>query len=66
MSINSKPSTLYEAGKRGAIYGFVTYSIYNGVNMSIFNDWTEKISLIDISWGTLFNCISACLYFMYE
>lgn len=64
MNINSKPKTLGQAIERGAIYGFVTYSIFNGTTMSIFNDWDEGVAIVDTSWGTILNGISGALYFL--
>tara|TARA_Y100000389_G_scaffold47552_1_gene42686 strand:+ start:4640 stop:5029 length:390 start_codon:yes stop_codon:yes gene_type:complete len=64
MTINSKPKNMGQAIERGAIYGFVTYSIFNATNMAIFNDWDESVSIVDTSWGTVLNGISGALYFM--
>ena len=65
MKINSKPLNVYQGIQRGAIYGFITYSIFNGTNMSIFREWDEKISIVDILWGTVLNGLAGGLYFCF-
>lgn len=37
------------------IMGFVVYGVYNGTCHGIFNNWNEKIAIMDTIWGgTLF------------
>lgn len=38
---------------RGAILGFISYSIYNGTNLFTINDYSLKTGIIDTIWGTI-------------
>ena len=65
MNIKSKPKNMNDAIKRGAIFGFVSYTIFNSTNMAIFNEWDEKISIVDTTWGTILNGLAGGLYFYF-
>jgi uncharacterized membrane protein len=36
----------------GALFGFLTYAVYDFTNLAILTDWPLPISIIDILWGT--------------
>jgi uncharacterized membrane protein len=38
---------------RGAIMGFIVYSIYNGTNLFTINDYSIKTGIVDTLWGTI-------------
>ncbi len=49
----------------GALFfGFVVYSVYNLVNLSILSNWTIAISLIDITWGTILTTTTSLLTYL--
>jgi uncharacterized membrane protein len=37
----------------GALFGFVTYGIYDFTNFSTLANWPLKITLIDLVWGSV-------------
>lgn len=37
----------------GAVFGFFVYASYDLTNLALLKDWPLKLSLIDMSWGTL-------------
>ena len=43
----------------GALFGIVTYGLYDFTNYSIINHWPLKITLIDFLWGTFLCSISS-------
>jgi uncharacterized membrane protein len=47
----------------GALFGCMTYGIYDFTCLAVMADWPLKISLIDVAWGT-FICalVSVCAY----
>jgi uncharacterized membrane protein len=45
----------------GALLGFVIYSVYDLTNYSTLKDWTLKITIIDIIWGTFLGGIVSYL-----
>ena len=47
------PSTLGVALARSAAVGLVAYGAYDHSNLATLRDWSLKLSLLDIAWGTL-------------
>jgi uncharacterized membrane protein len=43
----------------GALFGFFAYATYDLTNLATLRDWPLRLSLIDISWGTLVSAASA-------
>jgi uncharacterized membrane protein len=37
----------------GAMFGFLVYASYDLTNLALLKDWPLKLSLIDMTWGTL-------------
>lgn len=35
----------------GALFGLITYGVYDFTNLAILTNWTLKISIIDTLWG---------------
>ncbi len=48
-----KVSTVSAAALWGALFGLLTYAIYDFTNLAILKDWTLKISLVDAAWGAV-------------
>lgn len=36
----------------GALFGLITYGVYDLVNLATLADWSVKMTLIDMLWGT--------------
>lgn len=47
------PSTLGVALARSAAVGLIAYGAYDLTNLATLREWSLKLSLIDIAWGTL-------------
>ncbi len=43
----------------GAILGFVTYSCYEMTSFTIMRDWTIRLVVVDMAWGTVISGLSA-------
>ena len=43
----------------GALLGFISYGIFDGTNLAIFTDYSTKMAIIDIAWGTFIMGIGA-------
>lgn len=41
----------------GALFGFISYGIYDLTNYAILANWPLKITLIDMAWGTFLSAI---------
>ena len=51
--------------KDAVLLGLLVYSVYELTNMSIFTNWTYKVVIIDILWGTfLFGIVTYLVYSM--
>ncbi len=37
----------------GAALGFVIYAVYDFTNLSTLQNWSLKMTLVDVAWGTL-------------
>lgn len=45
----------------GALFGLVTYGIYDFTNLAVLANWTYKITFIDLLWGT-FLCSATTIF----
>lgn len=47
----------------GALFGFITYAIYDFTNLAILKDWPINVCLIDVMWGTfLCSLTTSCMH----
>jgi uncharacterized membrane protein len=44
----------------GALFGAVTYGIYDFTNFSVLANWPLKITLIDFIWGMVLCSLTSC------
>lgn len=47
----------------GGLFGFMTYATYDMTNLATLKDWPLLITVIDITWGTLLNAMTAGISF---
>lgn len=47
------------AAVSGALFGFFCYATYNLTNWSTLRDWPGRLSLVDMTWGTVLSGASA-------
>ncbi len=45
----------------GAMLGFVAYSCYEMTSFTIMRDWTARLVLVDLAWGTIISGLSTWL-----
>jgi len=51
----------------GAFFGLVSYATYDLTNLATMKDFTLKITLIDLSWGTFLGFATSTLsYLIYQ
>lgn len=41
----------------GALFGFIVYAVYDFTNYGIMTNYTLKVALIDVAWGTVLSGI---------
>jgi uncharacterized membrane protein len=54
-------ASLVENILRGAFLGFVIYSVYDLTNYSILKNYSLKLTLIDLAWGTTLSGICSAI-----
>ena len=45
----------------GALFGFFSYGVYDFTNMATLRNWSLKITLADLCWGTVLTSASATM-----
>ena len=60
-------SSLSKVMLLGAFFGLVTYATYDLTNLATLKDFTLKITLIDLTWGTFLGFSTSTLsYLIYQ
>lgn len=47
----------------GALFGLITYATYDMTNLATLKDWPIFITVVDITWGTVLNALTAVVSF---
>ncbi len=47
----------------GALFGLITYATYDMTNLATLKDWPIFITVVDITWGTVLNALTALVSF---
>ena len=55
------PARWEEAALYGALVGFVTYGVFNGVALAVFPAWRPGVAAVDTLWGAAACCAAACV-----
>jgi uncharacterized membrane protein len=55
----NRDASLAKTARTGAILGAFAYATYDLTNQATLKVWATRITLIDISWGTVLTCIGA-------
>ena len=49
----------------GALFGLITYGVYDGTNYAVMDQWPGYIAIIDTLWGTCLcsacSCVAVCI-----
>lgn len=45
----------------GGLLGFAMYATYNFTNLALLRDWSIKVTLLDLAWGTFATGLTALL-----
>lgn len=56
--------SLAKAMMLGAFFGLVTYATYDLTNLATMKDFTLKITLIDLTWGTTLGFLTSTLTYL--
>lgn len=47
------------AARDGALIGLLAYATYELTNMATLRDWTWRMVIIDVTWGTVLSAVAA-------
>lgn len=47
----------------GSLFGFMCYATYDMTNLATLKDWSLKITIVDIMWGTFLNGLTSTVSF---
>lgn len=47
------------AAQRGALFGFFAYATYDLTNLATLKNWSVKLSIADLTWGTVLSGVCA-------
>lgn len=54
-----RPAHFQAAAARGGLVGVLAYGTYDLTNMATLADWSMRLGLLDIAWGTLLSTAAA-------
>lgn len=46
---------------KGFLFGLVLYVVYDMTNYSLVNNWSLKLSVVDIAWGGFINSVASLI-----
>lgn len=52
------PESMALAVLRAALVGLVAYGVYDLTNLATLRDWSTKLALVDMAWGTFASAIA--------
>jgi len=51
--------TIQESVQKGALVGLAMYGVYDLTNLATFDNWTTRMALQDMAWGTFLCSVTA-------
>lgn len=51
--------TIFEAAKRGAMFGFFCYATYDLTCLAVMRNYKTSLAIVDIIWGTILTAAAA-------
>jgi uncharacterized membrane protein len=59
-----KSGSVTDAVTYGALFGFFAYATYDLTNLSTLRNWTAKLAIVDMIWGTVLCAMAAVAGFV--
>lgn len=60
----NKDAGLGKTARTGALLGAFAYATYDLTNQATLKIWATRITLIDITWGTVLTCVGASVGYL--
>ena len=51
--------SISHAGQLGAMFGFFAYATYDLTNLATLKNWSTKLAIVDMAWGTVLGGVCA-------
>jgi len=58
---NTIGQNLLNTGIMGAIFGFICYGTYDFTNLATLKNWSVKVTIVDLIWGSSLTAVSSVL-----
>jgi uncharacterized membrane protein len=60
-AIEPAHGNIWGALRQGALFGFFAYATYDLTNLATLKNWSAKLSLADMAWGTVLSGACAAI-----
>jgi uncharacterized membrane protein len=58
--------TIQESVQKGALVGLSMYGVYDLTNLATFDNWTTRMAMQDIAWGTFLCSVTAGIGYKFK
>lgn len=58
LALQPLPASASTALWRAALFGLVAYGVYDLTNLATLRQWSVKLALVDMAWGTLASALA--------
>ena len=58
--------TIQESVQKGALVGLAMYGVYDLTNLATFDNWTTRMAMQDIAWGTFLCSVTAGIGYKFK
>ena len=58
--------TIQESVQKGALVGLAMYGVYDLTNLATFDNWTTRMAMQDIAWGTFLCSVNAGIGYKFK
>jgi len=58
--------TIQESVQKGALVGLAMYGVYDLTNLATFDNWTPRMAMQDIAWGTFLCGVTAGIGYKFK
>jgi uncharacterized membrane protein len=58
--------TIQESVQKGALVGLAMYGVYDLTNLATFDNWTTRMAMQDIAWGTFLCSVTSGIGYKFK
>ena len=64
LALLPRPPSIGAAAAKSGLVGFTAYAVYDLSNLATLKNWSGKLTLADIAWGTLISVAAGVAAFV--